>query len=261
VRKLRVLTPELAPLEYRLAGLPERGLAWLVDASLVLAATSVVYVLAAAFGAATAGFGKSPAMGVAMVAALVIEVGYRWWAEMRWRGRTVGKRALRLRAVQDNGAELLGWQSFVRNVARPLDALPLFNLVGATSIVLDPLSRRLGDRLAGTVVVREVAYDPPRVVRLPSDAENSLAQDAAAASRIRARLTQRDGAVLAEFVAAAPRIDTVRRLALAARLARHFRDRLGLAAHAGLPDEILLRGIVGVLARDRFGATRAGRRS
>ncbi len=254
MRKLRVLTPELAPLEYRLAGLPERGLAWAVDEAIVVSATSLIYFLAAMFGVATAGLGISPALGVAFISGLAIEIGYRWVAESRWRGRTFGKRLFALRAVQDNGADLLAWQAFVRNAARVLDALPMFQLLGAASATFDPMARRIGDRLAGTVVIRETVHEPPRAARQLADAQNSLSEDPAAASRIRARLTEREGAVLAEFVAAAPRMETSRRLALAARIATPLRDRLGLAAHSGIPDEVLLRGVVGVLARDRFGA-------
>lgn len=261
MRKLRVLTPELVPLEYRLAGLPERGLAWLLDEMLIVAATTALYVLASMLGAATMGLGRGPAMGAAMVAGLVLEVGYRWFAEMRWRGRTVGKRVLGLRAVQDNGAELLAWQSFVRNVARFADALPLFHLTGAACVVLDPMSRRLGDRLAGTVVIKEVTHELPRATRWLAQEQNSLAQDAAAAGRIRQRVTERQGALLIEFDAAAPRIETQRRLEIAARLAAHFRARLGLERHAALPDEVLLRGIAGVLARERFGSVRSPGRS
>jgi len=254
VRQLRVRTSELVPLEYRLAGLPERGLAWVVDEALVVTATSVVYFLASLFGLATAGLGRAPALGVAMVAGFVLEIGYRWWSEMRFRGRTIGKRLLGLRAVADDGTQMLPWQAFVRNAARVVDALPAFSLVGAVSVLVDPQSRRAGDRLAATVVVKDVVHAIPRSSRLPSEAENSLAQDAVATSRIRARVTRREATLCAEFVAAAPRMETARRLALAARIARSFRGRLGLDAHAALPDETLLRGIVGVIARDRFGA-------
>ncbi len=259
MRKLRILTPELVPLEYSLAGLPERGLAWLLDEILVFMATIAVWLLAALVGMLTGGFGMMPAAAGAMVAGFALDFGYRWWAEVRWRGRTLGKRALGLRVVQDNGAPVLAWQAFVRNAARVLDALPMFHLVGAVSILADPLARRVGDRLAGTVVLRERAYAPPKAARVLAHAENSVARDGSAAARIRQRLTEREGVVLAEFVVAAPRIETSRRLALAARLAGHYRARLGLAAHADLPDETLLRGIVGVLARERFGSPSARR--
>jgi uncharacterized RDD family membrane protein YckC len=258
VRRLRITTPELVPLEFRIAGTPERGIAWLLDECLILVATALMYLLAMLFGAITVGLGLLPAIGLVTVGRFVVNLGYRWWAETRWRGQTWGKRIMSLRTVQLNGTPPLAWQAFVRNAVRPIDALPLFSLLGAIMIVFDPEGRRTGDFLAGTVVIREVRHALPRAARLLANEQNSLMQDGAASGRIRNRLKARDAAVLAEFVVAAQRIETARRLRIAERLATHYRDVLGLGAHRALPDEALLRGIVGVAFRDRFGTPVSG---
>lgn len=253
MRRLRVLTPELVPLEYRLAGMVERGLAWVVDELIVHAVLGLVALLLAFGGVLTFGVGFTLIVPVYLLASFVLDFGYRWSFEARFRGRTLGKRLLGLRAVQENGAALHSWQAMVRNVARVVDALPFLYLLGALSMLLDGNSRRIGDRLAGTVVIREMRHEPPRGARVLAAADNSIATDVAAVSRIRKRLTAREGALLTEFVVAAERMETARRLELARRLAGFYRDRLRLEAHAGLPDEMVLRGIAGVVARDRFG--------
>lgn len=261
MRRLRVLTAELVPLEYRLASLPERALAAVVDDVVVLAATTVLATAAMYVGALTGGLALGVGAGVVAIASFALSIGYRWWAEARCGGRTLGKRFLALRVVQANGTPLLSWQAFVRNVTRVVDQLPLFHLLGAVCIVIDPKGRRVGDMIAGTVVIREVRRAAPPVPRALIDAQNSLLADGGAASRIRSRLSDREAVLLTEFVAGNARIDLSRRLRLSERIARHYRERLHLGAHEGLPDEVLLRGIVGVLLRDRFGsAGRAARR-
>ena len=253
MRRLRVLTPELVPLEYRLAGMSERGIAWVVDELIVNTALSAVALVLALFSGLTAGLGAPLGIALFLVANFVLGILYRWIGEVRFRGLTIGKRMLRLRVVQENGTRVQSWQSLVRNIVRVVDALPFGYLLGASAMFLDGKSRRVGDLLAGTVVIHEVVHEPPRAVRVLARSESSLSTDAGAVSRIRVRLTPREATLLTEFVAVAERIGTARRLELARRLAGSYRERLRLDAHAGLPDEMLLRGIAGVVARDRFG--------
>jgi uncharacterized RDD family membrane protein YckC len=67
---------------------------------------------------------------------------------------TPGKTIAGVRVVDRNGQRLSRRAAIVRNLIRPLDAWPLFYGVGALSVVFSPLRQRLGDRAAGTVVVR-----------------------------------------------------------------------------------------------------------
>jgi uncharacterized RDD family membrane protein YckC len=69
-------------------------------------------------------------------------------------GATPGKRLLGLRVRAADGGPI-GWQqALVRNLLRLVDGLPLFYLVGAVLIWSTPARQRLGDRVAGTAVVR-----------------------------------------------------------------------------------------------------------
>ncbi len=89
------------------------------------------------------------------VALLVLTWGYHVYFEVRHQGQSPGKRIAGIRVVDGRGLPLSLEQSFVRNVVRVLDALPVGYAVGALVCQLDRHHRRLGDIAADTLVVRE----------------------------------------------------------------------------------------------------------
>ncbi len=72
-------------------------------------------------------------------------------------GATVGKAAMGLRVVDKSGNRLTMRQTIVRNVARLVDWLPNLYILGALSIASSPSRQRIGDRLAGTLVVDQAS--------------------------------------------------------------------------------------------------------
>ena len=80
---------------------------------------------------------------------------YDVFFDMKWEGRTPGKRTVGIRVVDQRGLPLSLPQSFVRNIVRAFDALPLMYGVGALIALLDPHGRRLGDIVAGTLVISD----------------------------------------------------------------------------------------------------------
>jgi uncharacterized RDD family membrane protein YckC len=87
--------------------------------------------------------------GILLLGIFLIEYGYFAAQEILWRGQTLGKRWIGTRVVERNGGEASTTQLVVRNLLRLVDVL-----FGPLLIALDPLARRVGDRLAGTLVVR-----------------------------------------------------------------------------------------------------------
>ncbi|WP_134668848.1 RDD family protein [Halorussus marinus] len=84
---------------------------------------------------------------------LGLGVGYHTLFE--WRsGKTLGKYLVGIRAVDDDGSPLTLRSAAVRNVSRLVDVLPLFYVVGIVAALLSDRYKRVGDRLADTVVVR-----------------------------------------------------------------------------------------------------------
>src|SRR5439155_12152122 len=75
-------------------------------------------------------------------------------------GRTPGKRVLGIRVVMDTGHRVTFTAAAVRNLVRIVDAQPLVSyLVGLGFVLFHPQIKRLGDIVAGTVVVRDRSED------------------------------------------------------------------------------------------------------
>jgi uncharacterized RDD family membrane protein YckC len=98
-----------------------------------------------------------------LMGAFLLDWGYFAGTEILMRGRTLGKKTIGLRVVSRFGGTASAGALVTRNLLRVVDLV-----VGVPLMVIDPLSRRLGDRLAGTLVVHDrVAADEPLLRRIP----------------------------------------------------------------------------------------------
>lgn len=151
-----VYTPEGVALRLPAAGPVPRALAWLIDTVIRLSALFVVSMIAAALGRVGA--------GVYLIAYFVIFWAYPILFEVLWGGQTLGKRAMSLRVISDDGAPV-GWlASIVRNLLRTVDFLPFGYATGLVAGFFDPWGRRLGDMVARTMVIHAPAAAPlPRI--------------------------------------------------------------------------------------------------
>ncbi|MCG8275221.1 RDD family protein [Stenotrophomonas sp. NLF4-10] len=145
-----VVTPEGVPLQLPAAGPVPRALAWLLDLVVRFGVLALMSPLLAALG----GLGRGLYLGLMFL---------MFWAYPivleAWHGRTLGKRALGLRVVARDGAPL-GWMpAIVRNLLRTVDMLPFGYALGLVACLCDRHGRRLGDLVAGTLVVHTPA--PP----------------------------------------------------------------------------------------------------
>ncbi len=147
-------------LDLPVAGLGSRSLAAALD-YMVLAGLAILWVLAVAFLMARVAPGWAPALLVA--GWFLLEWGYFAGLEIATGGRTLGKLAVKLRVVTAEGGTPGAGPLLARNLVRSLDLI-----FGALLMAVDPLSRRLGDRLAGTLVVHDRPPDAAPVLgRVP----------------------------------------------------------------------------------------------
>ena len=154
--------------------LPRRFLALVVDTVVISLIDAIVN---GTFGVTRVTSGVATYMSSGSITSFTTQTMVDWpWLALLWVtyyavleglfGATLGKRAVRLRVTDVNGHRI-GWQAaIVRNLARLLDVLPFGYLLGGILTVVTRQHQRLGDRLAGTLVVpAEAAVGPP----LPSD--------------------------------------------------------------------------------------------
>lgn len=140
-----VHTPEGVALRLPAAGPVPRALAWLIDLAIRMALLMAISMVLGMLGA----FGN----GVYLILLFVVFWAYPVVFEAMYGGQTPGKRALGLRVVSADGAPI-GWMaSFVRNLMRTVDMLPFGYGAGLVASLADPWSRRLGDMVAGTLVI------------------------------------------------------------------------------------------------------------
>jgi len=152
VDRISVTTPERVTVEYEVAGVGTRMLAQAIDWAVMLIGDFVVLVFV---GIAMGGSGVAGSVGAAVAIVLLGAsfIGYFLICEWRW-GATIGKRALRARVVTEYGAPIGFADSVTRNLLRIVDFLPFMYVLGGILAITSSRSQRLGDRAAGTVVVR-----------------------------------------------------------------------------------------------------------
>jgi uncharacterized RDD family membrane protein YckC len=148
-------TPEGVSMDVVLAGIGSRFMAYLIDS--ILLAIVLVLVNLALF----AGFSSNTrsdqllTAGLSFLTFVLIFAGYFIVCEMLWSGRSIGKRAAGIRVISATGAAEGFWSILLRNIARLIDFLPLFYIVGSISILASANNQRIGDMLANTIVIRE----------------------------------------------------------------------------------------------------------
>jgi uncharacterized RDD family membrane protein YckC len=151
--EVEVETPENARLTFRLAGPGTRSGAYLLDL-LIRAAAIYGLLLLVALLSPLASVSGLP-IGVLLLGFFVLEWGYFFAFEAFWNGQTPGKRALGLRVVKVEGYAVGVHDAMLRNLLRVADALPVLYGVGLLAAAASRRFQRVGDLVAGTMVVRE----------------------------------------------------------------------------------------------------------
>ncbi|MFT3707855.1 MAG: RDD family protein [Archangium sp.] len=155
---LQVATPERVSMELPIAGLGSRAMAYLIDVLLLGAIAIVAYFGASFFVANPYELlqGLSSTVRIIAVSALIGGLWVFWTLfEVLWNGQSPGKRLVRIRVVKADGSPTTFFSSAVRNLLRLIDFLPTCYPVGVITMLIDRKHRRLGDLLAGTVLVRD----------------------------------------------------------------------------------------------------------
>jgi uncharacterized RDD family membrane protein YckC len=166
-----MVTPEAVALEFRTANLGSRILAYLIDMVVVVAG-----IIAGLFAVALLGQASDVVVPDWVALTIVLVLLPAWWLgyfiafETLWRGRTLGKAALGLRVVTKEGAPLRFRHAAIRGLLGLVDFLLMGGFFAVVFILFSRDNQRLGDMVAGTLVLRErsalaapapVSFAPP----------------------------------------------------------------------------------------------------
>jgi uncharacterized RDD family membrane protein YckC len=158
--QIGIKTPEFISLQFQLAGLGSRATAFIIDQLILLVVNALIIIsLIILFTGKTdllayAGI-DSLLLGLTIVGLFIINSGYFIALEYFSGGRTIGKRIIGIRAIQENGHSLTLLSSFIRNFLRIVDNLPAGYFLGILMIFFHSTHKRVGDLVAGTIVVHE----------------------------------------------------------------------------------------------------------
>ncbi|WP_019629161.1 RDD family protein [Actinomadura atramentaria] len=152
-----LVTGEAVALELRVARLPSRGCALLLDVILQL---MVLGTLTNLVGMIAAVADDAWAVGLSLVTVVLVIVGYPCAMETLTRGRTVGKLALGLRVVADDGGPVRFRQALLRSLAGFLEFWTLYGAPALIASLCSNRGKRLGDVFAGTIVIQERTSGP-----------------------------------------------------------------------------------------------------
>ena len=183
--ELTIATPEGVLFRLPLAGPAPRLYAMLLDIVIVVAGVNGIGLLVYWI------FAKVPGFGVMVITLAEFAIGFAYGALLEgfWNGQTIGKRLFHLRVIDETGLPLRIEQAWVRNLMRVFDALPFAYLVGGISVLSSPLMQRFGDRVAGTLVVRQTPLAAPGEESWTQQKYNSFVEYPAIAMRLRRAAT------------------------------------------------------------------------
>lgn len=149
-----IQTPEGVELPVQVAGPPARALAWVMDAVVVAVLYFIIVYVTQLMSPSveTDNVSGGVAVGLMLVLFFIVNWSYDIVCEV-WLGGTPGKRALGLQVMHVNGTPVGLRASFIRNVLRTADGFPMLYGLGLAVMCLSDRFQRIGDVLAGTVVV------------------------------------------------------------------------------------------------------------
>lgn len=222
---VRVETPELVVLSYTIAGLGSRAYAAMIDYLLCFLLLILVGVLGTWLLVGRMRASVSEAWALAFI--FLGQFAILWFYYLLWEGladgQTPGKRKMGLRVVRDGGFSVGFGASAVRNLVRFVDMQPFFTYgIGLTSLFVTRQGKRIGDIVAGTIVVRE------EIVDAVGSTAAAAAGDATGGPPVMSVLTDDEFALLDQFVGRRESLAAERRDQLAGALVSRFERALAV---------------------------------
>jgi uncharacterized RDD family membrane protein YckC len=223
--QLKIDTPEQIALELPLAGIGSRFLAIAIDTLIQIALyllTGLIFLLLLPQGFSIFTFlPKTLGPAIAIFIGFAIYWGYFALFESIWKGQTPGKRVAGIRVIKESGRPINAFEAIGRNLMRAVDVMPGIYGVGLLCMMLNEQSRRLGDFVAGTVVVHEKTTDQVRPTW------NTAVASASASGRI-GQVTAEELVLIETYLSRRFDLEPGVRLRTAIQIAERIKAKTGL---------------------------------
>jgi len=227
VDKLIIDTPEQVHLEFVLAGIGSRFMAVFLDTLIQVAVFVVIFIFTLIFATPPlAGHSPMWIFAILILVFFAITWGYYATFETVWKGQTPGKRWAGIRVIKSSGRPINAFEAIARNLVRIVDYLPGFYGVGIVTMMLNRRSQRLGDLVAGTLVVHEGGDEEAAVFFNTSSQHGDYVYPQAA------KLTLQEADLIEAFLGRRLDIAPAIRQQSAQRIAEMIAARLAIAADA-----------------------------
>jgi uncharacterized RDD family membrane protein YckC len=230
-----VVTGDAVVLDVQIAQLPVRAVSALID----IAVIAICYVLGLMLWAATLSqFDDALSAAIMLIFTVLVIVGYPLILETATRGRSVGKIAMGLRVVSDDGGPERFRQALFRALASVVE---IWILVGSPAVIcslLSPKAKRIGDIFAGTVIINERG---PRMAP-PPVMPPALAWWASSLQL--SGLSAAQAEVARQFLSRATQLDPQLRQQMSYRIAGDVVSRIAPPPPPGAPPELVLAAVL-----------------
>lgn len=238
--KLIIETPEQTALDFPLAGIGSRFLAMAADSAIQFVVSAILVLV---IGFATPGFQwlggitEQWAIALLILSIFLIYSGYFAFFEAVWNGQTPGKRFAQLRVMKDDGRPISPYDAIARNLMRAVDSLPFLYGVGVISILVSKRNKRLGDFVAGTVVVHEKTLEGARPFL-------DAAKPATGPVFNTATITTEELRLIETFFSRRDSLDPGIRTSMAAQIARRIGEKLNVRVVGWPQTEEFLESVI-----------------
>ncbi|HET9363453.1 MAG TPA: RDD family protein, partial [Candidatus Angelobacter sp.] len=142
-----------------LAGIGSRFMAAFLDVLIEIALYGLLIIISLSLGFSGFFNATRSIWWTALVTLVIFCVNWGYYAvfEAIWKGQTPGKRWAGIRVIKDSGRPINAFEAITRNLIRAIDFIPICYGVGVLTMLLNSKNRRLGDYVAGTIVVHETS--------------------------------------------------------------------------------------------------------
>ena len=166
-RRDALITGDAVLLDLRTASFATRIVSAVIDGALQLTLL-IGGILSIAWFADRAALDDGFLAAGILLASVLAYVGYPVLSELLLRGRSVGRLVMGTRVVRDDGGPVHVRQSVLRAVIAMFEIWSTTGAVALVCSVIDRRSRRIGDLLAGTMVIQErMRTHPPQRIEVP----------------------------------------------------------------------------------------------